>query len=103
MNADQLGFVMGLGAVAAVAIASWANAPVGAASRTSGVIQELNLAARECPCVRVGIDDGVTHGVAIVREPSLRACRVGDRIPLDRRKAPVGFRYSFPPGGCRWR
>lgn len=82
---------------------SWTNMPIGPVTRTSGVVTEMNVVGRKCPCAWVRIDDGFTQGVAIVRGPTLHICRVGDRIPLDRRKAVMGFRYSFPLGGCRFR
>ena len=102
-NADGWWFVLGLGLIAAVAVFSWLNAPIGPATPTAGVVQNLNVIGRKCSCAWVRIDDGVTQGVAIVKGPTLRLCRVGDRIPLERRKAVMGFRYSFPPGGCRFR
>lgn len=99
LNADQVGFLLGLLAVAGVAAATWVNAPIGPATSTSGVVEQLNVVSRRCPCALVRVNDQL----AMIRSPTLRLCRVGDRIPLDRRKAPVGFRYRIPPGACRFR
>ncbi len=98
-RADLVGFLLGLLLVAGVALAAWLNAPIGPPTRTSGVIESMQLISRGCPCATVSVDG---HR-AILRSATLRVCQVGDRIPLDRRKAPIGFRYSFPPGSCRWR
>lgn len=98
-RANFAGFALGLLLVAGVALAAWLNAPIGPPTRTSGVIESIQLISRGCPCATVSVDG---HR-AILRSATLRVCQVGDRIPLDRRKAPIGFRYSFPPGSCRWR
>lgn len=95
-HADFIGFCLGLLAIAGVAAATWVNARVGPAAPADGVIRSLNLAER----TRVTALVDVHTGHAVVGSAVLRDCRVGDHISLERRKAPVGFRYTVPANAC---
>jgi hypothetical protein len=88
--------LMGSGAVAVVAVVSWAAAPMGPATRTAGTIEQVHL-GRSGPSASVRV--GPTR-VVVPIYPSPGLCGVGGRMQLVRRKGPFGFRYTAFPGSC---
>lgn len=96
--ADLAGLGLGLLMIAGVFIKYAVGAPIGPPTRTDGVVQSLNLAT-QTPRALISVHDTQV----IIYDGLLRQCRVGDRIPLYRHKAPVGFRYRLPLDACRAR
>jgi len=97
-RADLIGFALGLLMVAGVGLLTAMNTPIGPATPTDGVVLSLNL-TRRAPRALVDV-----HGDrVIVRHHALRQCRIGDRIPLERRKAPIGVRFTVPFNACAGR
>ena len=93
--ADVAGLGLGLLMVAGVAVAWAMNSPIGPPTPSDGVIEAINFATLT-PRALIRV-----HGQqVIIRDTLLRQCRVGDHIPLEQRKAPVGFRYHLPLNAC---
>lgn len=100
---EGLGLLLGVCFIAAVWALSLPFQPSGPPERIAGMIESLHGASGrgyvKCPCAFVRVADSA----AVVRLPRHGNCRIGDRIALERRKAPFGYRYSALPDSCSGR
>lgn len=75
------------------------SAPWSAVEPAQGVVVMLGFGEGDSgsrPYANVSVD----RGIAKVSLPLGSLCQTGDRIQLERRKAPLGYRYSSALAGC---
>ncbi|MDB5494653.1 MAG: hypothetical protein JWP86_1990 [Phenylobacterium sp.] len=97
---DNLGLLLGILVCIAVGVGLLAyRLGGGPPKRVYGMVVGFGLSESQVgslPMVRVEVDERQ----ATVRISRAMLCNLGDRIELDRRKAPLGYRYNTTLRGC---